>query len=307
MADLSEAQSSQSVKIAGANPSTGIEDNYLEVNSDGSANNRLVGDTDATKIGNISDSLKTTTPDRSGSGSLGALDATVTANTQGLGTVIFNVTGTWVGTIRVEGTLDGSTYTLITATDGSQAIFATQAVNNRWTVNSAGFSQVRLRMSSYTSGSASVVWNAGARVQYVQAWNTNSVSFKTEAWLNDAAGADITVGQKTMANSVPVVIASDQYQLISAINGNIGTQGALTVGTSAIEAKVGGARLTARSSLTVWNNSLVNIYWGYTSGVTTSTGTPIPPSKPVSWDIGDNQPVYLIAGTASNNTRITEA
>lgn len=35
MADLSEVLSSQSVKIAGANPSSGVEDNYLEVDTSG--------------------------------------------------------------------------------------------------------------------------------------------------------------------------------------------------------------------------------------------------------------------------------
>ena len=37
MADLTEIQSSQSVKIAGANPSTGVEDNYMEVDTLGNA------------------------------------------------------------------------------------------------------------------------------------------------------------------------------------------------------------------------------------------------------------------------------
>lgn len=37
MADLTEAQAAQSVKIAGANPSTGAEDNFMEVDSSGNA------------------------------------------------------------------------------------------------------------------------------------------------------------------------------------------------------------------------------------------------------------------------------
>lgn len=41
MADLSEIASSQSVKIAGANPSTGAEDNYLEVDTNGYVGIRL--------------------------------------------------------------------------------------------------------------------------------------------------------------------------------------------------------------------------------------------------------------------------
>lgn len=37
MADLTDLQAAQSVKIAGANPSSGVEDNYLEVDSNGNA------------------------------------------------------------------------------------------------------------------------------------------------------------------------------------------------------------------------------------------------------------------------------
>lgn len=36
MADLNDIQAAQTVKIAGANPSTGIEDNFAEVGTDGS-------------------------------------------------------------------------------------------------------------------------------------------------------------------------------------------------------------------------------------------------------------------------------
>lgn len=40
MADLTEAQSALTVKIAGANPSTGVEDNFAEVNSDGTVSTK---------------------------------------------------------------------------------------------------------------------------------------------------------------------------------------------------------------------------------------------------------------------------
>ena len=41
MADLTELQASGSTKIAGANPSTGVEDNYLEVDTNGYIGSRL--------------------------------------------------------------------------------------------------------------------------------------------------------------------------------------------------------------------------------------------------------------------------
>lgn len=85
-----------------------------------------------------------------------------------------------------------------------------------------------------------------------------------------------------------------------------GTQNALSVGTSSVEARVGGSPLVNRKSLTVFNNSSVIVYWGYTNAVTTVTGTPIYPNTPASWAIGPSVSVFLIASTASNDTRITE-
>ena len=108
----------------------------------------------------------------------------------------------------------------------------------------------------------------------------------------------------------------EQTPVGSTLNGDLksadlllgaGVQGALTVGTTAVEAKVGGSRLANRKLLTVHNNSSSTIYWGYTSGVTTTTGTPLFKDQLVSWDISDTATVYLIASGAGNNTRVTES
>lgn len=169
-----------------------------------------------------------------------------------------------------------------------------------------------------------------------------------------------TVGQKTMANSSPVVLASDQSAIpvsqsgswtvtanagtnlntsalatsanqtnasqktqlvdgsgnvigsitnqlsVNQIANNSGVQGAVTVGTSAVQANVSGSNLTNRKNLVIYNNSLVNMFWGYTSGVTTSSGVPLLPATAVSLDIGSGTTVFLIAGTASNNSRVAE-
>lgn len=100
--------------------------------------------------------------------------------------------------------------------------------------------------------------------------------------------------------------SDDQSAVADILNAGTGVQGALTVGTSAVEVKVGGSRLEGRKSVTVQNESNSIIYWGYTSGVTTASGTPIQKKQFMSWAVGDNQTIYLIAGSAGNNTRITE-
>jgi hypothetical protein len=88
---------------------------------------------------------------------------------------------------------------------------------------------------------------------------------------------------------------------------NSGTQGALTVGITPIEVKVGVSPLEGRKVVTVFNNSNRTIYWGYTSGVTALTGTPIERDQLAVFEVGDSLPIYLVASTGSNNVRITEA
>ena len=85
-----------------------------------------------------------------------------------------------------------------------------------------------------------------------------------------------------------------------------GTQGTLTVGTTAVEVKVGVNKLTGRKTVTLFNNSNSTIYWGYTNVVTTSNGTPIFKNQTIIWNVGDSLSIYVIAGNANNNTRITE-
>lgn len=122
-----------------------------------------------------------------------------------------------------------------------------------------------------------------------------------------AQSVKIIGASTTGVENVPVN-ASDVGDLLVSdiINQGTGTQGAITVTTSVIEAKVGGSRLSNRKLLTVYNNGNNTIYWGYTSGVTSSNGTPIVKNQQAVWDIGDDQAIYLIAGSGSNNVRVTE-
>lgn len=98
----------------------------------------------------------------------------------------------------------------------------------------------------------------------------------------------------------------DQSVVVDILNVE-GTQGALTVGTSAVAVRVGGSNLTSRKLLTLFNNSSSTIYWGYTNAVTTATGTPIFKSQFIEWEVGDGITIYVIAGSTGNDVRITEA
>jgi len=86
-----------------------------------------------------------------------------------------------------------------------------------------------------------------------------------------------------------------------------GLEGALTVGTSAVEVKVGASKLAGRKSVTLYNNSNRIMYWGYTSAVTVSTGTPIQVGQYFEWMVGDILELWVITDQVNKNARITES
>lgn len=124
--------------------------------------------------------------------------------------------------------------------------------------------------------------------------------------INSAQPVKIIGSSSDGTEQTPVQATANGEFLSADISNNGGTQGALTVGTSAVEAKVGASPLANRKTLTVHNNSNSTIYWGYTSGVTTANGTPLYKDQFAVWDVGPGTSVYLIAGSAGNETRVTE-
>jgi hypothetical protein len=116
-------------------------------------------------------------------------------------------------------------------------------------------------------------------------------------------GSDATGTEQTPVSST----ALGELKSADVLNSGTGTQAALSVGTTAIEVKVNASPLSNRKVVTLYNNSNVTIYWGFTNGVTVSTGTPIFKNQNIVWTVGPSQKVFVIAGSAGNDTRITEA
>ena len=122
-----------------------------------------------------------------------------------------------------------------------------------------------------------------------------------------SSGSTIIVGAESNGNETTPVKSSLNGELqISDISNNGGVHGTITVTSSAIEAKVGVSPLSNRKTLTVFNNSNADIYFGYSSAVTTATGTPIFKNQFAEFEVGPSTSIWLIAGTAGNNTRVTE-
>jgi hypothetical protein len=125
--------------------------------------------------------------------------------------------------------------------------------------------------------------------------------------IRDSAGSE-KLGSSLSAASIPVVIASDQstISVSDVLSTSTGVQDAINVGTTSVEAKVGASRLTGRKILSVFHNGSGKLYWGYSSGVTTSTGIQIFKNTQISWPAGANTSVFLIADSATNDVRVAE-
>ena len=101
--------------------------------------------------------------DVTASGSLAAAAQVVTLALAGQSAAAAQITGTWVGTITFEASLDGTTWTAINAVSASTSTpQTTTTVNGLYRITPGGLQQFRANMSAFTSGSATVLLRAGA-------------------------------------------------------------------------------------------------------------------------------------------------
>lgn len=92
------------------------------------------------------------------SGDIDAVDEVVFEQADGRATVLIEVTGTFVATLQFEGTAEGSTWTSVRAflAGTTPAAVTSTTTTGRWYAAIAGLSLFRVRVSEYTSGTASV-------------------------------------------------------------------------------------------------------------------------------------------------------
>jgi hypothetical protein len=145
------------------------------------------------------------TGDTTASGTLGALNAAVTLATNGVGTSIFELTNVWVGTVTFEGSNNGFTTAQAIAAiylGGLQTQASTTTTNGFFSVITAGFAQVRARMSAYTSGSATVLANGSSTTRVVVPVQGNPNNLQVLASQADSALAG-TISATDVLGGVP--------------------------------------------------------------------------------------------------------
>jgi hypothetical protein len=200
----------------------------------------------------VSGSMSMTNTNRTASGTLGALNATVSMTTDGLNSISFEIDTGIVGTMLAEGTIDGTNYFNLGVFD----IVNLDGMNNitnsdlpfRGKVRVTDVATVRLRVSAYTSGSSSarILGNTGGGLfppRYSAAGSmlvdgsgvtqpvsdaggsltvdgtvTTSPPANASTNISQLGGSVIAVNTGNASNGVArVVIATDQPQLTNAL------------------------------------------------------------------------------------------
>lgn len=82
----------------------------------------------------------------------------------------------------------------------------------------------------------------------------------------------------------------------------------VSVGTSAVELKVGASRMVQRQELILYNDSSATVYIGKAAVSTSGSnkGFPLGPNETMNMQIGDAVAVYAIAASASNDVFVME-
>jgi hypothetical protein len=235
--------------------------------------------------------------DRLGSGTINVINGSVSAATSGAASVVFSVTGTWVGTIYFQGLNQDGTFTYLYGNSlafGTDIISQSFTSNGTYIVNTGGFVSVKVIALAFSSGIINIGWNATAANHNVKVYQPNPTNLQTTARINDAFGASITA-------------FNNQIQSADFLN-NTGVSGsiALLANTAKI-ANVTGTNLTNRKLLEITALVGTTVFYSFNSGLTgVANGTPIYGGQTKSITVGSNINVYIIS-TIGTNPVINEA
>jgi hypothetical protein len=154
------------------------------------------------------DSVAIISNDVSGSGTISALNGTVAVSTQGRAMIGITVTGAWVATLAYEGTFDGSNWLSIPGdTIPGHLLASSQTANGSVLLYCAGFSQIRVRASAYTSGTATVAYNTALPVNgFDPTYGNNNSTTPTQSQL--VAGTDGTAIRPLATDSLGRLVTS---------------------------------------------------------------------------------------------------
>lgn len=176
-------------------------------------------------------------------------------NTAGQGTIGIQITGTWVGTITFQGTVDNTNYVTISVTPSSSSTTVTTATaNGVWTTAVAGLTQVRIVFTAWTSGTATIIG-------------------RTTVTTKGATGAGGGGGGSGTVSSVDVAAPS---ALLTSSGGPVTTSGTITLALGTRAANLVFAGPTSGGVATPTFRALVSADMPAGLGTVTSIATTAP-------------------------------
>lgn len=176
--------------------------------------------------------------DKSGTGTISALNGTVTATTNGCASVVFGITGTWVATMFFKGIRQDGTGEYLYADSlslGADTSAQSTTVNGTFMVNCSGFATVQVKAEAYTSGTATVGWNAGAGVGVLKVFQPTAASLNATVTGTISTKTALTFSSPTSATvgtSSASALASNANRK-GAVFTNRSTLGVISLGVGA--------------------------------------------------------------------------
>ena len=167
----------------------------------------LQGNLRVTSAGTFTPAL---TADRTATGTITSTQ-NVTVSTAGGGTAIFNITGTWTGTIVFEGSVDGTNWVTADVQPFQfGSLISSVVANGQWLLNVGGLNSFRVRGNTVATGTATV-WievGAGANAVTIQDIIQGTISVNNFPATQTVSG-NVTAAQgsaNTIANSWPIEV-----------------------------------------------------------------------------------------------------
>ena len=171
-----------------------------------------------TNLHAVLDSLPSST-DTSGSGTLGALNATVQVTIHGKASGLLIISGTWVGTIQIQGLApDGTTYSNLStqSVPAGIGVYSSTAISTNGVYRllaPSAYTQIQALMATYTSGTATVSFvfsEPASTVQTVQltAGNLITASSPIDGYKASYSAATVELAVATAATDIFTITGS---------------------------------------------------------------------------------------------------
>lgn len=189
--------------------------------------------------------LRVTQPNRLVSGTLGALNATITlSSTNGFSSGGLELNGTFSGTVQVQGTVGGTQFSNIglfnvEAGYNTALIFTGATTQNIYQLLGIGsYTSIRVTVTAYTSGSFAATLSLSSGIDIINAVSAYAPNFNVAAVGNVASGtADSGNGVKVSGvynSSAPTFVTGQRADLQTDSSGNLKITGTVVANNASV-------------------------------------------------------------------------